>query len=187
MKASRCAPSTCAPAVASFRFDVERDGRRLVSVSLPLRGVHNVVNATGAMAMALELGVDPQIARRRARQVRRRGAPVRHPRRRPRRDVRRRLRPPADRDRRRAPRRTQQWRLLAAGDRRVPAQPLQPHGGDVARLRRRVRRRRRRRAHRHLPLRHAADPGRDRQARRQRRARRPSDGACRVAARGATT
>ena len=30
--------------------------RRLGSIDLPLRGVHNVVNATGAIAMALELG-----------------------------------------------------------------------------------------------------------------------------------
>jgi UDP-N-acetylmuramate--alanine ligase len=50
------------PERGSFRFDVERDGRRLVSVSLPLRGVHNVVNATGAMAMALALGIEPQDA-----------------------------------------------------------------------------------------------------------------------------
>ena len=36
--------------------------RRLATVSLPLRGVHNVVNATGAMAMALELGIEPPVA-----------------------------------------------------------------------------------------------------------------------------
>ncbi len=46
----------------SFRFDVERDGMVLASVHLPLRGDHNVVNATGALAMAVELGVDPHIA-----------------------------------------------------------------------------------------------------------------------------
>ena len=46
----------------SFRFDVERDGVMLASVNLPLRGEHNVVNATGALAMAVELGVDPAIA-----------------------------------------------------------------------------------------------------------------------------
>jgi UDP-N-acetylmuramate--alanine ligase len=45
----------------SFSFAVERtasDGtvRCLGTVDLPLRGVHNVVNATGAIAMALELG-----------------------------------------------------------------------------------------------------------------------------------
>ena len=50
------------PDRGSFRFGVERHGKRLVSVHLPLRGVHNVANATGALAMALELGVDPQTA-----------------------------------------------------------------------------------------------------------------------------
>ncbi len=46
----------------SFHFDVERDGAVLTSVYLPLRGEHNVLNATGALAMAIELGVDPQVA-----------------------------------------------------------------------------------------------------------------------------
>jgi UDP-N-acetylmuramate--alanine ligase len=46
----------------SFHFDVERAGRRLASVHLPLRGEHNVVNATGAFALAVELGVDPRVA-----------------------------------------------------------------------------------------------------------------------------
>jgi UDP-N-acetylmuramate--alanine ligase len=46
----------------SLHFDVERDGLHLVAVRLPLRGVHNVVNATGALAMAVELGVDAQVA-----------------------------------------------------------------------------------------------------------------------------
>jgi UDP-N-acetylmuramate--alanine ligase len=41
----------------SFGFAVERRGERLGEVGLPLRGVHNVVNATGAIAMALDLGV----------------------------------------------------------------------------------------------------------------------------------
>jgi UDP-N-acetylmuramate--alanine ligase len=50
------------PVRGSFHFDVERGGRRLVSVNLPLRGVHNVVNATGALAMAVELGVEPAVA-----------------------------------------------------------------------------------------------------------------------------
>jgi UDP-N-acetylmuramate--alanine ligase len=40
-----------------FRFALERGGERLGDVELPLRGVHNVVNATGAAAMALEVGV----------------------------------------------------------------------------------------------------------------------------------
>jgi UDP-N-acetylmuramate--alanine ligase len=46
----------------SFHFDVERAGRSLASVHLPLRGEHNVVNATGAFTMAVELGIDPQVA-----------------------------------------------------------------------------------------------------------------------------
>jgi len=46
----------------SFRFAVEQrdaDGSytRLGDVDLPLRGVHNVVNATGAIAMAMAVGV----------------------------------------------------------------------------------------------------------------------------------
>jgi UDP-N-acetylmuramate--alanine ligase len=46
----------------SYRFVIERAGRRVAHVRLPLRGVHNVVNATGVMAMALELGIDPEVA-----------------------------------------------------------------------------------------------------------------------------
>jgi len=46
----------------SFHFDVERDGAVLTSVHLPLRGEHNVVNATGALTMAVEVGVDPHVA-----------------------------------------------------------------------------------------------------------------------------
>ena len=86
------------------------------------------------------------------------------------------------RDRRRHRRGPRQRRRVAARHRRLPAQPLQPHRRDVARLRRRVRRRRRRRDHRHLPVGHDADPGRHRQADRQRRRRRPPAGARRVAA-----
>jgi UDP-N-acetylmuramate--alanine ligase len=41
----------------SFTFAVEQSGERLGEVRLPLRGVHNVVNATGAIAMAGCLGV----------------------------------------------------------------------------------------------------------------------------------
>jgi UDP-N-acetylmuramate--alanine ligase len=47
------------PSHGSFTFAVERDGERLASVDLPLRGEHNVRNATGAFAMAMEIGVDP--------------------------------------------------------------------------------------------------------------------------------
>jgi UDP-N-acetylmuramate--alanine ligase len=41
----------------SLRFTVERHGERLGQVDLPLRGMHNVRNATGAIALALEIGV----------------------------------------------------------------------------------------------------------------------------------
>ncbi len=50
------------PDRGSFRFGIERGGRRLADVHLPLRGEHNVVNATGAFAMALEIGVEPWVA-----------------------------------------------------------------------------------------------------------------------------
>ena len=42
----------------AFSFAIERSGTRIGTVELPLRGLHNVVNATGALAMALEVGVD---------------------------------------------------------------------------------------------------------------------------------
>ena len=41
----------------AFEFAVVRDGTELGHVSLPLRGVHNVRNATGALALALAIGV----------------------------------------------------------------------------------------------------------------------------------
>jgi UDP-N-acetylmuramate--alanine ligase len=41
----------------SFRFGVTRRGESLGEVVLPLRGVHNVVNALGAIAMAEAVGV----------------------------------------------------------------------------------------------------------------------------------
>jgi UDP-N-acetylmuramate--alanine ligase len=47
------------PAGGSFTFAVERGGVRLAEIHLPLRGQHNVRNATGAFAMAVEIGVDP--------------------------------------------------------------------------------------------------------------------------------
>jgi UDP-N-acetylmuramate--alanine ligase len=50
------------PDHGSFRFDVERDGEVIASVHLPLRGEHNVANATGALAMAVAIGVDPTVA-----------------------------------------------------------------------------------------------------------------------------
>ena len=45
------------PTSGAFTFGLVRDGERLVDIELPLRGVHNVVNATGAAAMAMEIGV----------------------------------------------------------------------------------------------------------------------------------
>jgi len=41
----------------SFRFGIERHRELLGFVDLPLRGTHNVLNATAALAMALEVGV----------------------------------------------------------------------------------------------------------------------------------
>lgn len=41
-------------------FGIELDGDPLVEITLPLRGIHNVVNATGAAAMAHQLGVPPE-------------------------------------------------------------------------------------------------------------------------------
>ncbi|MEQ1872111.1 MAG: UDP-N-acetylmuramate--L-alanine ligase [Ilumatobacteraceae bacterium] len=41
----------------AMTFDVEHNGSSLGSVSLPLRGLHNVLNATGALAMAITIGV----------------------------------------------------------------------------------------------------------------------------------
>lgn len=46
----------------SFTFGIERSGARLADVDLPLRGEHNVRNATAAFAMAVEIGVDPAAA-----------------------------------------------------------------------------------------------------------------------------
>ena len=46
-----------APAGGSFRFDVQHRGTSLGHIDLPLRGIHNVANAVGVVAMATELGV----------------------------------------------------------------------------------------------------------------------------------
>lgn len=43
-------------------FDIEHRGGRLGSVALPLRGLHNVRNATAALAMAVTVGVDFEVA-----------------------------------------------------------------------------------------------------------------------------
>jgi UDP-N-acetylmuramate--alanine ligase len=50
------------PSGGAFTFDVEHDGTKLGSVSLPLRGVHNVRNATGALALAVTIGVPFDLA-----------------------------------------------------------------------------------------------------------------------------
>ena len=42
----------------AFVFDVERNGANIGTIELPMRGIHNVVNATGAIALALEIGID---------------------------------------------------------------------------------------------------------------------------------
>ena len=41
----------------SVSFAIERGGQRLGTIDLPLRGIHNVRNATAVVAMALEIGV----------------------------------------------------------------------------------------------------------------------------------
>lgn len=41
----------------AFVFGITRDGEHLGVIELPMRGIHNVTNATGAIAMALEVGV----------------------------------------------------------------------------------------------------------------------------------
>jgi UDP-N-acetylmuramate--alanine ligase len=46
----------------SFRFVVEYLGQRLGEVHLPLRGKHNVQNATGVIAMAMSIGVSFEAA-----------------------------------------------------------------------------------------------------------------------------
>jgi UDP-N-acetylmuramate--alanine ligase len=50
------------PDHGSFRFTIERAGEAIASVHLPLRGEHNVANATGALAMAVAIGVEPTVA-----------------------------------------------------------------------------------------------------------------------------
>jgi UDP-N-acetylmuramate--alanine ligase len=46
----------------SFTFGVLHRGELLGEVTLPLRGVHNVRNATGALAMAMSIGVPFEVA-----------------------------------------------------------------------------------------------------------------------------
>ncbi|MGB0822472.1 MAG: Mur ligase family protein, partial [Ilumatobacteraceae bacterium] len=44
------------------RFSVVHDGKTIADVDLPMRGRHNVLNALGALALAVELGVEPSVA-----------------------------------------------------------------------------------------------------------------------------
>lgn len=46
----------------AYSFTVRHAGEALGTVDLPLRGIHNVRNALGALAMALSIGVDFKIA-----------------------------------------------------------------------------------------------------------------------------
>lgn len=48
----------------SYSFTVEKSGATLGTIDLPLRGVHNVRNALGALAMASSVGVDFDVAAR---------------------------------------------------------------------------------------------------------------------------
>lgn len=48
--------------VGERMFDVLRQGRPLVELKLQVPGRHNRLNATGALALAVELGVDPEVA-----------------------------------------------------------------------------------------------------------------------------
>ena len=45
------------PQTGSFRFAVEHHGGRLGEIALPLRGIHNVQNATAVVAMAITVGI----------------------------------------------------------------------------------------------------------------------------------
>jgi UDP-N-acetylmuramate--alanine ligase len=51
-------------ATGAFEFTVRHRGTELGTVSLPLRGVHNVRNAIGALAMAVTIGVPFEVASR---------------------------------------------------------------------------------------------------------------------------
>jgi UDP-N-acetylmuramate--alanine ligase len=48
----------------TYAFTVVRSGQTLGTVDLPLRGIHNVRNALGALAMACSVGVDFEVASR---------------------------------------------------------------------------------------------------------------------------
>jgi UDP-N-acetylmuramate--alanine ligase len=44
------------------RYAVERDGKQLVDVELSVPGAHNAMNALAALAVAVEVGVEPDVA-----------------------------------------------------------------------------------------------------------------------------
>jgi UDP-N-acetylmuramate--alanine ligase len=71
-------------------------------LKMPMAGHHNVLNATAAVAVARELGVDAESIRQGPGHLRRGQAPLHHHGRRQRHPRGRRLRPPPGRDRRRA-------------------------------------------------------------------------------------
>ena len=48
----------------TFAFTVERAGTTLGTIDLPLRGLHNVRNALGALAMACSIGIEFEVAAR---------------------------------------------------------------------------------------------------------------------------
>ncbi len=155
-------------------FVLTVDGEPRGSVRVPLRGLHNVRNATGALAMADQLGVPFDAATSALGALRRRCPPLRDPRPSPRCHPRRRLRPSPHGDRGRDRRGAQQRRRLASRGSRVPAEPLPAHGRAVTRIPRRVHRGRPGGDHRDLSVGRRADSGRERTARRRRGARRSS-------------
>ena len=53
----RLRATTVARDGGAFAFTLVRQGERIVDIELPLRGIHNVVNATGAAALAMAVGV----------------------------------------------------------------------------------------------------------------------------------
>ena len=111
------------------------DGAGLGRLAVPVPGLHNARNAAVATVAALAAGVPFDGGGPGPVPVRRRGPTVRVPGRGQRGDLRRRLRPPAQRGARRPGRGPQ--RRLAADRGRVPAPPVQPHGGAGDRVRRR--------------------------------------------------
>ena len=106
-------------------FHLHRGRDDLGRIHLPVPGAHNARNAAVAAATALEVGASFDAVAVGAGPLRRRGPPLRVPGRDRRRGLRRRLRPPADRGRRRHRRRS--GHRPGSPGRRVPAPPL--HAG----------------------------------------------------------